>query len=92
MTQPQAGSGGGKPDPTKPKPVEAYPMHDPGTEPTPEDPRQNEPMRDPPVYPEQDDPNPDRVRHADGNRSNSGVESVDPSPDEIVFDEDEVAK
>lgn len=57
--------------------------------PTPEDPRQREPIHDPPVHPEQDieRDNPTRQARAKGAPGERGIEAPDPSPDEIVFDE-----
>jgi hypothetical protein len=63
--------------------------------PTPEDPRQNEPIHDPPVDPEHDIERPEPVRQAGrantarGANVRGGIETPDPSPDDVVFDADE---
>jgi hypothetical protein len=62
-------------------PGTAQPNPAPGT-PTPEDPRENEPIHDPPVHEEHDIERDQPVRQA-----NEGVESPNPSPDRVIFDE-----
>jgi hypothetical protein len=62
-------------------PGTAQPTPTPGT-PTPEDPREREPIHDPPVDPEHDVERDQPVRQA-----NPGVESPDPAPDQVIFDE-----
>jgi hypothetical protein len=54
--------------------------------PTPEDPRQNEPMHDPPVNPEHDIEREEPVRQA------RGVETPDPSPDNVIVDANETER
>jgi len=62
------------------------PVFQPG-QPTPDDPRKDSPMRDPPANPEHDIDEPEPVRQAD---EPGGIETVDPSPDNVVFDENRV--
>jgi hypothetical protein len=62
-------------------PGTAQPTPPPST-PTPEDPRQREPIHDPPVHEEHDVERDSPVRQA-----NEGVESPNPSPDQVIFDE-----
>jgi hypothetical protein len=59
------------------------PVFQPG-QPTPDDPRKDSPMRDPPVDPEHDIDDTPPVRQA---REPSGIETPDPSPDRVLYDE-----
>jgi hypothetical protein len=70
-------------EPTTPGTAQPNP---PPSTPTPEDPRQREPIHDPPVNPEHDVERETPTRQAEGDIE-KGVVPQDPSPDQVVFDE-----
>jgi hypothetical protein len=63
------------------------PQFQPG-KPTPDDPRKEAPMKDPPVHPEHDI---ERAPRTAGEPEElGGIETPDPSPDRVVYDENRV--
>jgi hypothetical protein len=74
------------PDPQTTPKEHDVPVFQPG-QPTPDDPRKEAPMKDPPVNPEHDGPDaPPRI----AGEAPEGVESPNPSPDRVIYDENRV--
>ena len=62
------------------------PVFQPG-QPTPDDPRKDSPVKDPPANPDHDIDEPEPVRQAGEPAELGGIETPDPSPDRVVYDE-----